>query len=206
MYYIKNMINYIKGNLVEKNIGNIVVECNGIAYDIDIPQNSNLPNEGEEVLIYTYLAVREDAMNLYGFTNKLDKQMFLKLTSVNGVGPKLGLNIISSLGREELMMAIAKEEKKTISSIKGVGEKTAGRIIVDLKDKLDYSSIKNIDKKEIPSSLLQTSITPKMQNVIDALITLGYQKAKAKDAVLISNLNDEMSEDAMLKIALHNIK
>lgn len=199
------MINYIKGILVEKNIGNIVVDCNGMAYDIDVPQSSNLPNEGEEVLIYTYLAVREDAMNLYGFTTKLDKQMFLKLISVNGVGPKMGLNIISTLGREELMLAIAKEEKKIISSIKGVGEKTAGRIIVDLKDKLDYASIKDLDKKDIPSSLLHSTITPKMQNVIDALITLGYQKAKAKEAITSSNLTDDLSEDAMLKIALRNI-
>ncbi|MDO5563992.1 MAG: Holliday junction branch migration protein RuvA [Eubacteriales bacterium] len=201
------MFNYIKGILIEKNNENIVVEAQGIAYDIFIPQNSIflLPEEKEEVLIYTYLAIREDAISLFGFITKDDKKMFLKLISVNGVGPKNALNIISSLGLQKIMIAIAKDDKKLLSSIKGIGEKTASRIIIDLKDKLDFNQITN--KKDLEVNLQNDSIklSIKMENVIQALISLGYQNKKAKQALLDAKVDDTMSEDMMLKKALHFI-
>ena len=132
------MYAYIKGELAEKNIDSIVVEAAGVGYLIYIPTQyfDMLPDEGEDVKIYTYLCVREDAMILYGFLSKDDLEIFKMLITVSGIGPKGGLAILSTLPADDLRFAILSGDSKAISKAPGIGAKTAQRVILDLKDKL----------------------------------------------------------------------
>lgn len=127
-----------KGELAEKNIDSIVVEAAGVGYLIYIPTQyfDMLPDEGEDVKIYTYLCVREDAMILYGFLSKDDLEIFKLLITVSGIGPKGGLAILSTLSADDLRFAILSGDSKAISKAPGIGAKTAQRVILDLKDKL----------------------------------------------------------------------
>lgn len=127
-----------KGELAEKNIDSIVVEAAGVGYLIYIPTQyfDMLPDEGEDVKIYTYLCVREDAMILYGFLSKDDLEIFKLLITVSGIGPKGGLAILSTLPADDLRFAILSGDSKAISKAPGIGAKTAQRVILDLKDKL----------------------------------------------------------------------
>lgn len=127
-----------KGELTEKNIDSIVVEAAGVGYLIYIPTQyfDMLPDEGDDVKIYTYLCVREDAMILYGFLSKDDLEIFKLLITVSGIGPKGGLAILSTLSADDLRFAILSGDSKAISKAPGIGAKTAQRVILDLKDKL----------------------------------------------------------------------
>ena len=130
------MLNYIEGKLVEKEEGYIVVDCNGIGYEIlvsDYTQNS-LSANGSVVKILTYLQVREDGVALYGFASKEEKNMFMKLISVNGIGPKMAVGILSGITLNDLISAIVNQDVKMLCTIKGLGKKTAERLLVELKD------------------------------------------------------------------------
>ena len=132
------MYAYIKGELAEKNIDHIVVEAGGIGYLIYVPAQSidYLPDEGDQIKVYTYLYIREDAMVLYGFLTKDDLEIFKMLITVSGIGPKGGLGILSTLSADDLRFAILSGDSKTISKAPGIGAKTAQRVIIDLKDKM----------------------------------------------------------------------
>ena len=130
------MLNYIEGKLIEKEEGYIVVDCNGIGYEIlvsDYTQNS-LSANGSVVKILTYLQVREDGVALYGFASKEEKNMFMKLISVNGIGPKMAVGILSGITLNDLISAIVNQDVKMLCTIKGLGKKTAERLLVELKD------------------------------------------------------------------------
>ena len=132
------MYSYIKGELTEVNLDHIVVEANGIGYMIFVPTNtfSYLPSLHEDIKVYTYLYIREDAMILYGFLTKDDLEMFKLLITVNGIGPKGGLAVLSTLSSDDLRFAILSDDAKAIAKSPGVGAKTAQRVILDLKDKM----------------------------------------------------------------------
>ena len=140
------MITQIRGKLVEKNPTYAVVDCNGVGYLMHISLNtySSLPND-ENALLYTHLSVREDAHTLYGFSTKMEREVFLLLTSVSGVGPSTARTMLSSMTSQEVQQAIASEDVKLIQSVKGIGAKTAQRVIVDLKDKV----LKTFDVDEV---------------------------------------------------------
>ena len=133
------MIEQIHGILVEKTPTFVVVDVNGVGYGVNISAYTagKLPEEGAEVTLFTNLVVREDSMTLFGFAEKTEKNTFLMLLDVNGVGPKLALSVLSGLTVSELVAAIAESNVKRISSVHGVGKKTAERIIVELRDKVD---------------------------------------------------------------------
>lgn len=170
------MITHLNGKLVEKNPTNVVVECNGVGYFVFISLNtySGIGNN-ESVKIYTKLIVREDAQLLYGFATIEERTMFEQLISVSGIGPNTAMIMLSSLVPEEIAHAIQVEDVRTIQSIKGIGAKTAQRVIVDLKDKMLKMSFST-------ENIFVQSNTNRF-DALTALISLGFDKKSAEKAI-----------------------
>ena len=201
------MYSYIKGELAEKNIDNIVIETGGIGYCIYIPSQSfdYLPDEGEEIKVYTYLYIREDAMILYGFFSKDDLEIFKMLITVSGIGPKGGLAILSTLSADDLRFAILSGDSKAISKAPGVGSKTAQRVILDLKDKL---SLEDAFEKKLANQAAgpEPSISSAVKNdAVMALNALGYSSTESLKAVSKVEITDDMDVEDVLKLALKNM-
>ncbi len=131
------MFNYIEGKVVDKGENFVVIDCNGIGYEIQVSSHTlnSITYVNEIAKIFTYLQVKEDGISLYGFISKEEKNMFLKLISVNGIGPKMAIGILSGISVNELISAIVRQDVKMLCTIKGLGKKTAERLLVDLKDK-----------------------------------------------------------------------
>ncbi len=200
------MYRYIKGQLTEIDAGSIVVEAAGVGYSLIVSaQTLNLvPQIGQEVKVYTYLAVREDAMILYGFLNKDELNVFRCLIGVNGVGPKVAIGVLSSLTTNEIRFAIAAKDNKAISKAPGIGPKTAQRIILELQDKLKLEDAINSNLKEGVSNVnIQTNRIK--EDVILALNSLGFSSSESLNAVSKVTITDEMDSDDVLKAALKNI-
>ncbi len=173
------MIAFLRGKVVDTTDDAIVLEVNGIGFQILMPL-SNLDQIGleKDLLIYTHLSHREDAMLLYGFLSREEKSLFTKLITVSGIGPKTALSVLSVLTTEQFCQAIIEEDTKTISTVPGIGLKTAQRLILELKSKI---------KKEVQESSFQQKITRTsnrlIEDAIDALVALGYQQNEAIQAV-----------------------
>jgi len=193
------MIAYIDGRLTYKDPTYVIIETNGVGYQIKIPLStySSLP-AGERCKLHTYLHIKEDAHTLYGFNTLAEKEVFLHLISISGVGPNTGLMILSSLSVEEIQQAIVREDARTIQHVKGIGAKTAQRIILELKDKM---------KKEV--MLADTPVSAAAYNTnraeaLSALVTLGFAKniaEKTLDAI-IKREGGNLSVEDMIKFAL----
>lgn len=181
------MITQLRGKLIEIYPTNAVIDCNGVGYWVNISLNTYSTLENEElVTIFTHLIVREDAHILYGFATKLEREIFQKLISVNGVGPASGMMIISTLSSKEIATAIAQEDAKLLQSVKGIGAKTAQRIIIDLKDKLDQNLILDVNS---------TSVKNKSKNeALSALEVLGIPK-KSAEKIMDKILQDQPDAD-----------
>ena len=202
-----SMYAYIKGELAEKNIDSIVVEAAGVGYLIYIPTQyfDMLPDEGEDVKIYTYLCVSEDVMILYGFLSKDDLEIFKLLITVSGIGPKGGLAILSTLPADDLRFAILSGDSKAISKAPGIGEKTAQRVILDLKDKLSLEDA--FEKKlENQTSGAAVSMNSTVKNdAVMALNALGYSSTESLKAVSRVDITEDMDVEDVLKLALKNM-
>jgi Holliday junction DNA helicase RuvA len=170
------MIHHLNGRLIEKSPTAIIVECNGIGYEVKISLNTfeQIGSE-EKIKIYTQFIVREDAQILYGFHKVEEREMFNLLTSVSGIGPNTAIIMLSSLQPSEIATAITSEDVNTIKSVKGIGLKTAQRVIVDLKDKMLKFSV----SEEI---ITATNNTIKI-DALTALISLGFDKKMASKAI-----------------------
>ena len=167
------MITQLRGKLIEIYPTNAVIDCNGVGYWVNISLSTYSSLEHEEaVTIFTHLIVREDAHILYGFATKLEREIFQKLISVNGVGPASGMMIISTLSSKEIATAIASEDAGLLQSVKGIGAKTAQRIIIDLKDKLDQNLILDINSG--------SSKNKSKNEALSALEVLGIPKKTAE--------------------------
>ncbi|CAM1341791.1 Holliday junction branch migration protein RuvA [Tenacibaculum amylolyticum] len=170
------MITQIKGKLVEKNPTYAVVDCNGVGYFLHISLNTYgaLPSD-ENVLLYTHLSIREDAHTLFGFINKTEREIFRLLISVSGVGPSIARTMLSSMTSEEIQQAIASENVKLIQSVKGIGAKTAQRVIIDLKEKI----LKTFDIDEV--SVVDNNTN--QEEALSALEVLGFARKQANKVV-----------------------
>ena len=198
------MINYIVGKLVEVNDNIIIVDNNNIGYEIFFPVSNirNLPEIGNEVKIYIYMSVKEDSITFYGFFTKEDREIFLKLITVNGVGPKGALNIISNFGFNSLVKIIKSSDSKKISEVPGIGQKTASKIIIELSDKID-KIITNSGKNLINDSIDDNdNINIVINDTVEALCTLGYQKKQAVDIIKKLKFDNSITSDELLKLAL----
>lgn len=171
------MIGYIKGKLLHAEENTVILETGGIGYEItcSISLFSRLVKDGGGEA-YTYLAVKEDGAFLYGFDNLAEKSMFLKLLTVSGVGPKMGITILSGTELNQLAMYIATSDVKSLSKIKGLGKKTAERIIVELRESMQKMPV---SKTEIPV----TNMTSDGENAVLALMSLGYNRNESTEAV-----------------------
>lgn len=201
------MISYIRGELCDIEEQKAIVDVNGVGYGIYMPQQalSLLPPMGQQVKIHTYLNIREDAMQLFGFLTKEDLNVFLLLIGVNGIGPKAGLNILSCLSPDELRFAVLSGDAKAISATPGIGKKTAEKLILELKDKLNIEDMLEHaahggDSEDLASGTDTASNTMQAE-AVQALTALGYGSAESLRAVKKSSPECSSVED-ILKEAL----
>jgi Holliday junction DNA helicase RuvA len=196
------MIAFLKGNLLKKTTETLIIDNGGIGYEVIAPLSTfyALPEEGEQVSLHIYTHVREDAFILFGFNTALEKKIFRLLISVSGIGPKLATNILSGIGPDVLLEAIAIGDLVQLQSIPGVGKKTAERIVLELKDKAQKVETDLV----LPSSkftILKDRTVPK--DALSALLNLGYSAKAAKIAVDKAILNvKEVSLEGVIKEAL----
>lgn len=195
------MIAYLKGKLVQKEPTHVIVDVGGIGYEATISLNTYAEiKDREEIRLSTYLHVREDAQLLFGFSTQAEKAMFLNLISISGVGPNTAMVMLSSLPPNELRAAIIREDAATLQAVKGIGGKTAQRIILELRDKLRKGGA------DTGSSLGGSPGNTLRQEALTALVTLGVSRAAAEqnvDAVLRKTGNTLSLED-LVKQALKN--
>lgn len=193
------MIAHIQGRLVEKHPTDVVIDCNGVGYflQITLQTYSQLP-ESENILLYTHLQVREDAHTLYGFLTRAERKVFRLLISVSGIGAATARTMLSSLTPQEIVEAIAKNDLNTLKSAKGIGVKTAQRMVLDLKDKV----LKIYDLEEVS---LNSNNTNK-DEALSALETLGFARKQAeKVCEQIIREYPDASAETIIKLALKKL-
>lgn len=199
------VISYVKGPVAEIFEDVVVIDTRGVGLEVHVPLSvlERLPGVGMEVKLYTYFQVREDAMCLYGFLNRQDLQMFKQLISVNGIGPKGALGVLSALSPDSLRLAIISADAKAISRAPGVGAKTAQRIILDLKDKIEMSDLLIPKPEEGNESAVPAGGVA--QEAIEALVALGYSGAEASRAVRQVDIAETMTSEDVLKASLKHL-
>jgi holliday junction DNA helicase RuvA len=196
------MYAYIKGKLADIEEDSIVMEATGIGYRIYVPAAAfdSIASIGDEIKVYTYLQVREDAMQLFGFRTKEDLRIFKLLIAVSGVGPKAGLSILSALSTDELKFAILGGDAKAISRAQGIGVKTAQRVIIELKDKF---SLEDTFEESFTVSAGQNLSNSSVKNdVMMALTALGYNAAEAAAALKRVQIEENSDVEEILKLVL----
>lgn len=180
------MISYIRGELAAVEEQKAIVDVGGVGYGVYMPGQSlaKLPQPGNEVKIHTYLNVREDAMQLFGFLTREDLEIFRLVIGVSGIGPKGGLSLLSSLSADEVRFAVLAGDAKTIASAPGIGKKTAEKLIIELKDKMDIEEMLNrvSDTPDVPEDS-GTADSSMQSEAVQALTALGYSSAESLRAV-----------------------
>lgn len=199
------MISYIKGILEDMSPGMVVVDNHGIGYQMMVPmRGESFPKIGQEIKIYTHMHVREDDISLFGFLSKEEKEAFELLIGVNGIGPKVGLSVLSTLSVYELKMAVISEDVKTISKTPGLGPKGAKKLILELKDKLSFEEL---EEDGVGAEIFNTSAdsSDSVMITIEGLVSLGYSKSEA--AIAVNKVEDakDLTPEELLKKALKNI-
>ena len=198
------MIGYIKGNVLSALDGVVLLENNGIGYEItcsaEVYQKLLADKKGE---VYTYLAVREDGVSLYGFISAEEKKMFLKLISVSGVGPKMGITVLSNMKLKDLALKIATSDVKGLSSVKGLGKKTAERIILELREKISEEDTLSANSTDTLSAEV---ITKDNEDAIIALMSLGFTKQECVKAVKEAKDNGLSNIEQVIAYAIKHIK
>lgn len=197
------MISYIKGTLERRAETYIIIETGGIGYRIFVSPATlaKLPQTGAEAKVYTYFSVKEDGMSLYGFSSVEEQEMFHKLLTVSGVGPKGALGFLSAMKPSEIVMAILSDDVKTLSKAPGVGRKTAQRVILELKDKFRTEEALAMGGEEGEGIVEVTIDGDAKFEAIDAMTALGYSRSEAAKAVN-AVAADGMSTEDILKKAL----
>ena len=200
------MISYIKGKLTEVEDGIIVVENNGIGFNIHVPATviSSFSSIGDEVKVYTYLQIREDAHSLFGFLSRDDLNIFKMLINVNGIGPKGALAILSTISPDDLRFAILSDDAKLISTAPGIGSKTAQKLILELKDKIKLAETFESYSKSVNTVKTDDVLIAKNE-AVEALVSLGYGSAEAMRAVRDVENADELDSEEILKRALKKL-
>ncbi|MCH5249446.1 MAG: Holliday junction branch migration protein RuvA [Lachnospiraceae bacterium] len=198
------MYAYLKGTIEEITEDNLILEVNQIGYNIKISARTAnlLEGIGSFVKIYTYTLVREDAFNLYGFLTRDDLEIFKKLITVNGIGPKGGLAVLSVMSADELRFAILSGDAKAISKAPGIGAKTAERVILDLKDKVSLQDAISPKADVSMASLAGEGTSNEKNEAIEALVALGYSASDALRAVKQVEITADASVEDILKASL----
>jgi len=193
------MIAHLQGKLVEKNPTEVIIDCNGVGYHVNISLHtySLLPNS-EAIKLFTYLQIKEDSHTLFGFVEKSEREIFKMLLSVSGIGASIARTMLSSLEPKQIIQAIASGDLVTIQSIKGIGSKTAQRVLLDLKDKV----LKLYDLDEV--SMIQNNTNK--DEALSALEVLGFVRKSSERVVeKIVKENPEATVESIIKLALKNL-
>lgn len=198
------MIHSLTGKVIEKSLDEVVISCGGVGFLVSVPQTAQgaIAPVGEETTLYTYLNVKEDALDLYGFATKAEQRAFKILTTVSGVGPKAGLAILSALSPDRIALAVSGGDYKVFTAAQGVGPKLAQRIVLELKGKFSDTALGGVTIEDISC----TAAAPAGGNIsqaISALVALGYTQSQA--AVAISKLDADMDVQTLIKQALRLI-
>lgn len=201
------MISFIKGKLVHIYENVIIVENNGIGYEIFVPVSviGNMPLVGSEVMIYTYMHVREDALQLFGFLDRDTLEIFKLLITVSGIGPKGAIGVLGTLSADDIRYAVMAEDAKMIAKAPGIGAKTASKVVIELKDKLKMRDVAENISSEIDG---QQSIfddggsKQAVSDAIEALVSLGYSATEATKAVRKADAGDDVTVEELLKLSL----
>lgn len=174
------MIGRLTGTLARKEPPSLLLDVNGVGYELEAPMSTfyDLPAVGERVTLYTHLVVREDAHLLYGFTRQSTRQLFRSLLKVNGVGPRVALAVLSGLSEQELLACLVHEDSVRLTKVPGIGRKTAERLVMELRDKVDLTATSAIGAARQP-----TVPADPAQEAVSALIALGYKPVEASRAV-----------------------
>ncbi|OGW38745.1 MAG: Holliday junction DNA helicase RuvA [Nitrospirae bacterium RBG_13_39_12] len=183
------MIGSLRGKLVHKKPHDVIIEVGGVGYILNVSFNtlSVLPEEGEDIFLYTYTHVREDALQLYGFISEDEKRIFITLLGITGIGPKMALNILSGISHNDLLQAIETEDVALLCRIPGLGKKTSHRLILELKEKL-------------PS--VKEPFDRVFEDTLSALINLGYKKSIAQESLEKTYKKGTKDIEGLLKEAL----
>ena len=200
-------ITYIKGQLEEIEPEQIVIDNGGIGYRIMVPASmiQRLPSIGETVKIHTYMHVREDAMQLFGFLTKADLSMFKLLITVNGIGPRGALGVLSVLSANDLKFAILAGDIKTICSAPGIGKKTAEKTVLELKDKIKLEDAFEEKLQETEQMEENGELQNVRQDATEALVALGYSQTEALKAVRGIDVTPDMDAEQLLKLSLKKL-
>jgi Holliday junction DNA helicase RuvA len=172
------MIAHIRGRLLSKHPNQAIVDCGGVGYQlaITVPTFSGMPEEGSEVSLFVHTHVREDQIALFGFLKTDEKALFEKLIAVSGIGPKLAITVLSGMSAPDMIAAIRSNDLTKLTKIPGVGKKTAERMVLELKDKLEQFSTTEATR-------IAPSISPLEEDIVSALVNLGYQRPAAERAL-----------------------
>ena len=201
------MIALITGKLAQKQPNSVIIDAGGVGYELTVPLSTfyDLGDEGAVVSLRVYTHVREDALQLYGFRTEREKRLFLLLLGVSGIGPKLAITVLSGLSTEELIEALRQSNLARLVGVPGVGKKTAERMIVELKDKAAALTTPEIEDR-VRSGIVANAGDAMREDLVSALINLGYQKSMAEKAVgAIIKDNPEANFTTVLKLALRKL-
>ena len=202
------MIAYIKGTVEEILEDRVILEAGNMGYNIFMPMGAveHLLHKGQEIKIHTYLNVKEDALQLFGFLTRDDLNTFKLLLGVNGIGPKAALGILSGLTADELRFAVLADDIKTISRAPGIGKKTAQKLILELKHKFDIQEVLETKAEHMQAPGTEdTDLSDVKKEAVEALTALGYSGTDALRAVKKVELTPDMSVEKLLKLALKNM-
>lgn len=190
----------VKGTLTHVEPGLAVIECGGVGFKCltTLSTQRGLPKLGEQAMLYTHLNVREDALDLFGFGSMMELNCFKMLTAVSGVGPKVGLAILSELAPEQVAMAVASGDSKTLSRANGVGPKLAQRIALELKDKVKKMGVSGGDAGFVPAGVVSAS--GNVQNAVSALAVLGYAPTDA--AAIVAKFDSTLPTEELIRLSL----
>jgi holliday junction DNA helicase RuvA len=205
LLYSAFMISHLRGTLLEKHPNHVVVDVHGVGYEVTIPVSaySSLPGLGAEISLHIHMHVREDALALFGFLSSSDKALFEKLIGVSGIGPKLAVTALSGMAAPELAGAIRSGSVEQLVRIPGVGKKTAERMILELRDKLDLAGLPT----RADSTPARSAFDPVEEDVISALMNFGAARAAAEAAVSKARSTTEANDfDALFRRALKLVR
>jgi Holliday junction DNA helicase RuvA len=195
------MIALIRGTLAYKSIDHVIIDVGGVGYRLHIPLSTfySLPDEGD-VSLFTHTHVREDALLLYGFLSMEEKELFVTLIGISGVGPKLAVNILSNIPAPDLKRAIVSEDIKRLSGLPGIGKKTAERLVLELKDKI--GKLENLSEEQGDEQPTGKASDALIDDVLSALVNLGYKEAQARKVLENMELSPGLGMEEVLKGAL----
>lgn len=196
------MIGYLRGELIENRPGQIMIDVNGVGYVVSVSETTreDLPSIGSEIRVYTYMSVREDGITLFGFLTRDQQDMFLKLIGVNSVGPKGALSILSVFSVPDLKYAILQGDSTKIAKAPTIGKKTAEKIIIDLKDKIDPNEVIGV-MGETEEEKSRSTLTGEAKDAVEGLVALGYDRRASEKAVVSVEGFEEMSSGDIIKKA-----